>query len=41
MVGFLRVIFSGVLEHHLGIKLVIGGAGIGWIPFILQRLDGE
>jgi hypothetical protein len=34
------VIFSG-LEHHPGIKLVIGEAGTGWIPYILQRMDAE
>jgi predicted TIM-barrel fold metal-dependent hydrolase len=37
----LSVIFSGVLEHHPGIKLVIGEAGTGWIPYILQRMDAE
>ena len=37
----LSVIFSGVLEHHPGIKLVIGEAGTGWIPYILQRMDPE
>jgi predicted TIM-barrel fold metal-dependent hydrolase len=35
----LSVIFSGVLERHPGIKLVIGEAGTGWIPYILQRMD--
>ena len=38
--GIAVVIFSG-LEHHPGIKLVIGEAGTGWIPFILQRMDAE
>ena len=37
----LSVIFSGVLERHPGIKLVIGEAGTGWIPYILQRMDAE
>jgi hypothetical protein len=35
----LSVIFSGVLDHHPGIRLVIGEAGTGWIPYILQRMD--
>ena len=37
----LSVILLGVLEHHPGIKLVIGEAGTGWIPYILQRRDAE
>src|SRR5262249_40538418 len=37
----LSVIFSGVLEHHPGIKLIIGEAGTGWIPYILDRMDAE
>jgi len=37
----LSVIFLGVLEHHPGIKLVIGEAGTGWIPYIPQRMDAE
>ena len=37
----LSVIFSGALEHHPGIKLVIGEAGTGWIRYILQRMDAE
>ena len=37
----LSVIFSGVLERHPGIKLVIGEAGTGWIPYILQHMDAE
>ncbi len=31
----MSVIFAGVLEHRPGIKLVIGEAGTGWIPYIL------
>jgi len=26
------MIFCGVLERHPGFKVVIGEAGIGWIP---------
>jgi predicted TIM-barrel fold metal-dependent hydrolase len=35
------MILSGTLEHHPGLKLVLGEAGIGWIPYALERLDYE
>ncbi len=35
------VIFGGVLEHHPGLKLVLGESGIGWIPYVLDRMDYE
>ena len=35
------MIFSGVFEHHRNIRLVLGESGIGWIPYVLQRMDGE
>jgi predicted TIM-barrel fold metal-dependent hydrolase len=35
------MIFGGVLEHHRNIRLVLGESGIGWIPYVLQRMDGE
>ncbi len=37
----LSMIFSGALERHRGLKLVIGEAGIGWIPYVLNRMDAE
>jgi uncharacterized protein len=37
----LSMIFSGVLEHHPEIRLVIGESGIGWIPYILDHMDVE
>jgi predicted TIM-barrel fold metal-dependent hydrolase len=37
----MSVIFSGVLEHHPNLKMVIGEAGTGWIPYILDRMDAE
>lgn len=37
----LSIIFSGVLEHHATLKLVIGESGIGWIPYILDHMDLE
>jgi predicted TIM-barrel fold metal-dependent hydrolase len=35
------VIFGGVLERHPGLKLVLGESGIGWIPYVLERMDYE
>jgi uncharacterized protein len=42
MAGFLMsLIFSGALERHPGLKIVIGEAGIGWIPYVLDHMDLE
>ena len=35
------VIYSGALERYLNLKIVIGEAGIGWIPYVLERMDYE
>ncbi len=35
------VIFSGALERHPSLKVVLGEAGIGWIPYVLWRMDAE
>jgi predicted TIM-barrel fold metal-dependent hydrolase len=35
------MIFGGVLEKYPRIRLVLGESGIGWIPYILQRMDAE
>ncbi|MFZ5915026.1 MAG: amidohydrolase family protein, partial [Pseudomonadota bacterium] len=35
------VIFGGALERHRNLKVVIGEAGIGWIPYVLERMDYE
>ena len=37
----LSMIFCGVLERHPGFKIIIGEAGIGWIPYMLNRMDAE
>jgi predicted TIM-barrel fold metal-dependent hydrolase len=37
----MSVIFAGVLEHRPTLKMVIGEAGTGWIPYILDRMDAE
>ncbi len=33
------VIFSGVCERHPRLKLVLGESGIGYLPYVLERLD--
>jgi predicted TIM-barrel fold metal-dependent hydrolase len=33
------LIFSGVLERHPGMRFAIAESGIGWIPFVLERMD--
>jgi predicted TIM-barrel fold metal-dependent hydrolase len=33
------LIFSGVLERHPGLRVVVAESGIGWIPFVLERMD--
>lgn len=38
MVG---MIFSGVLERHPRLKIVLGESGIGWVPYVVQRMDHE
>ena len=35
------IIFGGVLERYPQLKIVIGESGIGWIPYILDRMDPE
>lgn len=35
------MIFSGILEKRPAVKLVLGEAGLGWIPYVLERLDHE
>ena len=40
-IPLMSLIFAGVLEHHPQIRIVIGESGIGWIPYILDRMDLE
>jgi uncharacterized protein len=35
------MIFSGALERHPGLQVVLAESGIGWIPYHLERLDYE
>ena len=33
------LILSGVCQRHPGLRFVLGESGIGWIPYLLERLD--
>jgi predicted TIM-barrel fold metal-dependent hydrolase len=33
------VIFSGALERHPKLKIVLAETGIGWLPYMIERLD--
>jgi predicted TIM-barrel fold metal-dependent hydrolase len=35
------VIFGGALERHANLKIVLGESGLGWIPYVLERMDLE
>jgi uncharacterized protein len=35
------IIYSGMLERYPRIRLVLGESGIGWIPYVLWRMDAE
>lgn len=35
------MIFSGALERHPGLKLVMAEIGIGWLPYFVTRMDHE
>lgn len=35
----ISMIFSGVLERYRNIRMVLGESGIGWIPYMLERMD--
>ena len=35
------LVFSGTLEKRPNVKFVMGEAGLGWIPYVLERLDHE
>ncbi|OBF12037.1 amidohydrolase family protein [Mycobacterium sp. ACS4331] len=33
------LVFSGMLQRHPNIKFMLSEGGIGWIPYLLERLD--
>ncbi len=33
------VVFSGIPERHPNLKIVLGESGIGWLPYVLERMD--
>jgi predicted TIM-barrel fold metal-dependent hydrolase len=35
------VLFGGALERHPDVRVVFGEAGIGWLPYALERFDYE
>ena len=35
------IIFSGALERYPGMRFVLGECGVGWIPYMLARMDEE
>ena len=35
------MVFSGILERHPKVKIVLGESGLGWIPYVLARMDHE
>jgi predicted TIM-barrel fold metal-dependent hydrolase len=35
------IIFGGALERHPDVRVVIGESGLGWIPYVLERMDYE
>lgn len=35
------LIMSGILDRHPALRIVLGESSLGWIPFVLERLDFE
>ena len=35
------MLFSGALERHPGLRLVLAESGLGWLPYLLERMDME
>lgn len=35
------MMFSGALERHPGLRLVLAEAGVGWLPWFIRRMDHE
>jgi predicted TIM-barrel fold metal-dependent hydrolase len=39
MAALTDLVFSGVLHRFPGLKFVMSESGIGWVPYLLERLD--
>jgi predicted TIM-barrel fold metal-dependent hydrolase len=35
------LIFSGTLERHPDVRVVFGESGLGWVPYVLDRMDEQ
>ncbi len=35
------MVFSGILERHPRLRIVMGESGLGWVPYVIERLDHE
>jgi len=35
------VVLSGILERHPRLRVVLGESGIGWVPYVLERMEHE
>jgi len=35
------MVFSGALERHPGLRLVLAESGVGWLPYFITRMDLE
>lgn len=35
------LVFSGIMKDHPKLKTVLGESSIGWIPYVLERMDRE
>ena len=36
---FSVMMYCGALERHPGLKLVLAESGIGWVPYLIKRMD--
>jgi predicted TIM-barrel fold metal-dependent hydrolase len=35
------VVMGGILERHPRLRIVLGESGIGWVPYVLERMEAE
>jgi predicted TIM-barrel fold metal-dependent hydrolase len=35
------MVFSGALDRHPGLTIVLAESGVGWLPYFLSRMDAE